>query len=167
MDDQMQDIQPESQDQPQEASQDQPQEESQDQPQEGSPFQGEDQEMGAAAPADETPAAPVDAQPSGEFQDKTIACVDCGAEFIHAADAQAFYKEKGFANNPKRCPACRRTRKTSRGGGGGGGRGGPREMHPATCSDCGIETQVPFNPTGDRPVYCRDCYMKRRESGQS
>ena len=40
--------------------------------------------------------------------------------------------------------------------------GAPREMHKVTCSDCGIETEVPFKPDGERPVYCRDCYRKRR-----
>ncbi len=54
-----------------------------------------------------------------------------------------------------------------RGGGGfrggrGGGFGGPREMHKATCADCGQETEVPFKPSGDRPVYCRDCYQKHK-----
>ena len=38
----------------------------------------------------------------------------------------------------------------------------PREMHNATCSDCGEETQVPFVPDPERPVYCRECYRKRR-----
>ena len=40
--------------------------------------------------------------------------------------------------------------------------GGPREMHTVTCSECGKETEVPFKPDGTRPVYCRDCYQKRR-----
>ena len=48
------------------------------------------------------------------------------------------------------------------GGGGGGGFGGPREMHDAVCSDCGQQTQVPFKPSGDRPVYCRDCFQKHK-----
>ena len=39
---------------------------------------------------------------------------------------------------------------------------GPREMHKATCSDCGQETEVPFKPTDGRPVYCRECYQKHR-----
>ena len=39
---------------------------------------------------------------------------------------------------------------------------GPREMHDATCSDCGAETQVPFKPIEGRPVYCKDCYAKHR-----
>ncbi len=38
----------------------------------------------------------------------------------------------------------------------------PREMHKVVCSDCGQETEVPFKPDGTRPVYCRDCYSKRR-----
>lgn len=38
----------------------------------------------------------------------------------------------------------------------------PREMHKVTCADCGTETEVPFKPDGTRPVYCRDCYRKRR-----
>ncbi|MDO8726788.1 MAG: hypothetical protein Q7J35_12035 [Candidatus Methanoperedens sp.] len=48
------------------------------------------------------------------------------------------------------------------GGRGGGGFGGPREMHKATCADCGQETEVPFAPSGDRPVYCRECYQKHK-----
>jgi CxxC-x17-CxxC domain-containing protein len=38
----------------------------------------------------------------------------------------------------------------------------PREMHDVTCAECGQETQVPFKPDGTRPVYCRDCYQKKR-----
>ena len=54
--------------------------------------------------------------------------------------------------------------------GSGGDRGVRRpEMHKATCSSCGKECEVPFRPTGERPVYCRDCFAKngggeRRES---
>jgi CxxC-x17-CxxC domain-containing protein len=40
-------------------------------------------------------------------------------------------------------------------------------MFDATCADCGKETKVPFKPSGARPVYCMDCFRKRRESGQS
>ena len=52
----------------------------------------------------------------------------------------------------------------NRGGNGGGrGFGGPREMHKATCSDCGNECEVPFKPTQGKPVYCRDCFQKHRK----
>jgi len=49
-------------------------------------------------------------------------------------------------------------------GGGGPRRGpsGPREMFDAVCGDCGQQTQVPFRPTEGRPVYCRDCFAKRK-----
>ena len=47
--------------------------------------------------------------------------------------------------------------------GGGGGYGGrPREMFKVTCSDCKKECEVPFKPSGDRPVYCKDCFSKRK-----
>ena len=45
----------------------------------------------------------------------------------------------------------------------GGNFGGPIEMHKAVCADCKQETEVPFKPAGDRPVYCRDCYQKHRK----
>ncbi|MBN1872043.1 MAG: DNA-directed RNA polymerase [Candidatus Omnitrophica bacterium] len=40
----------------------------------------------------------------------------------------------------------------------------PREMHKATCADCNKECTVPFKPSGDRPVYCKECFAKRRNS---
>lgn len=51
--------------------------------------------------------------------------------------------------------------------GGGGFNRGPREMHKATCADCGKECEVPFKPTEGRPVYCRDCFQKRRDGEES
>ena len=45
----------------------------------------------------------------------------------------------------------------------GGSFGQPRQMYPATCAACNKETEVPFEPKGDRPVYCSDCYRKRKE----
>lgn len=54
------------------------------------------------------------------------------------------------------------------GGGGGGGFGGgrPREMFKATCSGCQKECEVPFKPSGDRPVYCKDCFSKRKDGAR-
>lgn len=37
-----------------------------------------------------------------------------------------------------------------------------RKMHSIVCSECGKDTEVPFAPSGDRPVYCRECYQKHR-----
>ena len=39
---------------------------------------------------------------------------------------------------------------------------GPREMHKAICSDCGKECEVPFQPTEGKPVFCRECFAKKR-----
>jgi len=54
-----------------------------------------------------------------------------------------------------------------RGYGSGGGYGsGQKEMHKAICADCKKECTVPFKPSGDRPVYCKECFAKRRDSGR-
>lgn len=124
------------------------------------------------------------------YQDKTLTCVDCGTQFTFGANEQEFYASRGLTNEPKRCPSCRQARKEARGeygrggygrsnGGygdssyssGGGRRGGrssyssgPRQMYPAVCAQCGKETEVPFQPRGDRPVYCSDCYNQQRNS---
>jgi len=45
---------------------------------------------------------------------------------------------------------------------GGNHSRGPREMHKATCADCKQETEVPFKPSGERPVYCRECFQSHR-----
>src|SRR5512141_1062019 len=108
------------------------------------------------------------------FVDRNLTCRDCGVSFVFTAGEQAFYQQKGFQNEPTRCPSCRRMKKDSGGGGGGRGGsdfgsrsgtavgGGTRVLYKAVCSACGAETQVPFAPSGDRPVYCRNCYNSRR-----
>ena len=93
------------------------------------------------------------------YEDKNLTCTDCSATFIFSADDQSYHAEKGYQNEPKRCPDCRSARRA--GGGGGGYGGGAREMHPAVCAQCGKDTEVPFRPSGDRPVYCSDCFSKR------
>lgn len=58
-------------------------------------------------------------------------------------------------------------RSFDRGGGGFGGRSsGPAQMFPATCDECGTECEVPFRPTGERPVYCSNCFEKRGEGNR-
>jgi CxxC-x17-CxxC domain-containing protein len=51
-------------------------------------------------------------------------------------------------------------------GGGGGFGGGQREMHKAICAECKKECEVPFKPRDDRPVYCKDCFSKRKNEGR-
>lgn len=50
------------------------------------------------------------------FADKTLTCRDCGMAFTFTAGEQDFYAQKGFANEPTRCPSCRQARKQERGG---------------------------------------------------
>ena len=119
------------------------------------------------------------------YQDKMLTCVDCGTQFAFTANEQAFYAERGFANEPKRCYSCRQSRKAGRGGayssggysaGGEGsgygaeggyssGGGRQRELTTVTCSSCGGEARVPFVPRGDKPVFCSDCFSQQRSGG--
>ena len=107
--------------------------------------------------------------------DKTLSCRDCGQSFLFTEGEQEFFASRGFSNEPSRCPECRASRKASRGaeagsyGGGqsygsGGGYGREREMFSVTCASCGNEARVPFQPRGDRPVYCSDCFSKQKGS---
>jgi CxxC-x17-CxxC domain-containing protein len=100
------------------------------------------------------------------FQDKSLQCSDCGKTFTFSAEDQEFFRSKGYTNEPKRCPECRQARKSERYGNSsyGNSYGAPRQMFPATCSECGKSTEVPFQPRGDKPVYCSDCYRKVRPS---
>lgn len=103
--------------------------------------------------------------------DSTLTCRDCGQAFVFTAGEQDFYASRGFSE-PGRCPDCRAARKSQRDAGSsydsygssyGGGRGS-REMFDVTCSSCGQPAQVPFQPSGDKPVYCSSCFEKRRAS---
>ncbi len=95
-------------------------------------------------------------------QDKDLTCRDCGANFVFTASEQDFYAEKGFTNEPGRCPECRAARKQQNNRGGRSGGFQQREMFDVTCSACGAQTQVPFRPSNDRPVYCRDCFQSNK-----
>lgn len=105
--------------------------------------------------------------------DKTLTCRDCGDNFVFTTSEQEFYAGKGYTNEPGRCPSCRAIRKERQSGGRGGfqnrsyGTGsGPtsrdRQMFPAVCGQCGKQTQVPFQPRSDRPVYCPTCFEAQR-----
>jgi CxxC-x17-CxxC domain-containing protein len=116
------------------------------------------------------------------YADKTIVCRDCGQSFTFTVGEQEFHASKGFHNDPSRCQECRAARKAARGEGSGSyssggysfqrsggdnygsGRYGrqERELFSATCSECGNEARVPFQPRGDKPVYCSDCFSKQR-----
>ena len=103
------------------------------------------------------------------YQDRTLTCRDCNREFTFTVSEQEFHAEKGFTNDPGRCPECRAARRAQRGDTGYSSSGGymrrEREMFPAVCAQCGKATQVPFQPRTDRPVYCSDCYSAHRPAG--
>lgn len=88
------------------------------------------------------------------YEDKTLKCKDCGADFVFTAGEQEFYATKGFVNEPQRCKNCRDNRKNSA--------RGEREMYDCTCAECGKPCKVPFKPREDRPVYCSDCFAAKR-----
>ena len=88
------------------------------------------------------------------YEDKTLVCNECGNEFIFSAGEQEFYAEKGFANEPKKCKACRDARKKAV--------RGEREKFTTVCAACGGEAKVPFEPKTDRPVYCSDCFARMK-----
>ena len=85
------------------------------------------------------------------YEDETLVCRDCGQEFVFSASEQAFFAEKGFMNKPRRAQ-------------NGNGSSAPRQMYDVVCANCGKATQVPFQPRGDRPVLCRECFDAQRAS---
>jgi CxxC-x17-CxxC domain-containing protein len=124
--------------------------------------------------------------------DRTLTCADCGQEFVFSASEQQFYTDRGFSDPRRcpDCRRARKAQRQGSNGGsysasgsgygsgggggysggggyGGGGGGGyreraPREMFEAVCSNCGKTASVPFRPTSGKPVYCDDCFSKRR-----
>jgi CxxC-x17-CxxC domain-containing protein len=99
-----------------------------------------------------------------EFVDRLLTCADCGGEFIFTAGEQLFFFDKQFKNDPKRCKPC----KSKRAGAGLAAGSGPaaaglsRTETRTQCSECGVETTVPFKPTQGRPVLCRQCFQGKR-----
>jgi CxxC-x17-CxxC domain-containing protein len=99
------------------------------------------------------------------FQDKSIQCSDCGTTFTFSAGEQEQFASRGYTNEPKHCPSCRQERKARQYGNSGNSYGNDsyrliRQMFPARGSECGKDTEVPFESRGGRTVYCRDCYSK-------
>ena len=96
-------------------------------------------------------------------------CSDCGA--------QCEVPFKPTEGKSVRCQDCFRKNRPQRSFGSnrgfGGGRGfggnrgfdrGPREMHSAVCAECKQKCEVPFKPTEGKPVYCKECFMKKKDS---
>jgi CxxC-x17-CxxC domain-containing protein len=99
-----------------------------------------------------------------EFLDRLLTCADCGGEFIFTAGEQLFFFDKQFKNDPKRCKPCksRRAGASLKPGASPAAAGLSRTETRTECSECGIETTVPFKPTQGRPVLCRQCFQDKR-----
>jgi CxxC-x17-CxxC domain-containing protein len=107
-----------------------------------------------------------------QFTDRLLTCADCHAAFVFTAGEQLFFTEKQFKNDPKRCKPCKLRRSGLAAAASGGGAHAPvaaglcRTETRTECSECGIETTVPFKPTQGRPVLCRQCFqVKGRTTG--
>ena len=112
--------------------------------------------------------------------DLLLMCSDCGQEFVFTAGEQQFFQERGYSS-PRRCKPCRQAKQNAGGGGGGGhapshghhegggySAGAGAGMSTGTtvvCASCGQTTTVPFEPRGDRPVYCKSCYKPKQAGG--
>jgi len=113
------------------------------------------------------------------YADKQVTCHDCGTVFTFSVKEQEQFASMGRFNAPKRCERCRAKRKPAISKsknesvvptvipGNINYGSAPRRMFAAKCSTCGKDTQVPFEPLPDRPVYCYDCFRKVKQAVKS
>jgi CxxC-x17-CxxC domain-containing protein len=104
-----------------------------------------------------------------EFIDRLLTCADCGGEFIFTAGEQLFFFDKQFKNDPKRCKPCKSKRAGAamKPGAAPAAAGLSRTETRTQCSECGVETTVPFKPTQGRPVLCRQCFQGKQRVAAS
>ncbi|MBW4028693.1 MAG: hypothetical protein HIU93_15055 [Acidobacteria bacterium] len=106
-----------------------------------------------------------------EFIDRLLVCVDCRDSFVFTAGEQIFFLDKQFKNDPKRCKPCKSKRAGRLAVASGNvvasksaSAGLARHETRTQCSECQIETTVPFRPTQGRPVLCRLCFQARAKA---
>jgi len=94
--------------------------------------------------------------PVSQFADRALTCVACGVEFVFTAGEQAFFREKEFKNDPKRCKHCsaKRHRRSPK----------PVQEVRVVCAECGARTTVPFKPRNGKPVLCHVCFRMAKQS---
>ncbi len=111
----------------------------------------------------ETFPAPVDPQP--EFEDITIHCIDCAADFVWSIGEQAFFRDKHLRNPPKRCKECKKAKNQRLEAIEVAKITGKRQRIEvrAECARCSVVSTVPFYPCQGRPVYCRACYATMKD----
>ena len=110
---------------------------------------------------------------NGSFKPR---CIPINSSRAWTADSSSPLPPASRSSTPKRvsrtsravAPTAEQPARLQRAEGGGGGPryngGGQREMFRTTCSSCGGTAEVPFQPRGDKPVYCRDCFQNQRSS---
>ena len=102
-----------------------------------------------------------------EFADRFLKCCDCENDFVFTAGEQLFFFDKQFKNDPKRCKPCKSRRSglsAAADGSTPASAGLARTETRTPCSECGIETTVPFKPTQGRPVLCRQCFQVKAKA---
>ena len=105
-----------------------------------------------------------------QFVDRILNCSDCHGEFIFTAGEQLFFFDKQFKNDPKRCKPCKSRRSglsAVANGTGLAAAGLSRTETRTECSECGVQTTVPFKPTQGRPVLCRQCFQVKTKAAAS
>ena len=102
-----------------------------------------------------------------QFVDRILICSDCHGEFVFTAGEQLFFHDKQFKNDPKRCKPCKSRRSglsAVANGNGPAAAGLSRTETRTECSECGVQTTVPFKPTQGRPVLCRQCFQAKNKA---
>ncbi len=105
-----------------------------------------------------------------QFVDRILICSDCHSEFVFTAGEQLFFHDKQFKNDPKRCKPCKSRRSglsAAANGTGLASAGISRTETRTECSECGVQTTVPFKPTQGRPVLCRQCFQAKNKAAAS
>jgi len=99
-----------------------------------------------------------------DYQDRAIACVDCGEHFTWTIGEQVFFHDKGLKNEPKRCKPCKQAKNDRLSAISVAQSNGAKQRIEVTvmCAQCHEQTTVPFYPSQGRPVYCRACFVASR-----
>ena len=91
------------------------------------------------------------------FEDKEIVCKDCQNKFAWTARDQEFYQEKGYSA-PQRCKDCRMKFKQQR------DNRDNQQKFEITCSQCGKQDTVTFEPRDPSTILCTECFYKKRDA---
>lgn len=103
-------------------------------------------------------------KPEVELHDRDIFCIECQQEFVWTIGEQAFFRDKGLRNPPKRCKPCKQAKNERIAAIMAAQAAGVRQRIEVTieCAYCNQLTTVPFYPSQGRPVYCRGCFALQR-----